>query len=481
EPLKLEIPIKEIFTNLINFAKSDKFWVAVIVIAALALRFYKLDAPVADWHSWRQADTSAVTRNFIKNDKIDFMYPTFDDLSSVASGLPNLKGLRMVEFPIYNVITVFVRIVFPEFSVESAGRATSAGMSVLSLVFLFLIIRKLVSRRAAYLVAAAFAFIPYNIYFSRTVLPEPTMVTFSLGAIWFALNNRFVLFVILASLALLAKPYAIFLIAPVIFLNRKLIFFGMLSLIPLILWRLWIQQFPEAIPASAWLFNGNGIRFKGAFWQWLFGDRIGRLILGYWGLIPFAFGLIKAPKFLVLFLLSSFSFMFVFATGNVQHDYYQIIIFPAIAIMVGLGLEQLLQNNYIAKLLAIVSFLLMIGLGWYQVRDYYNINHPEIVEAGKIVNNIAPAKALVIAPYSGDTAFLYQTNRSGWPVMEGNISEMAKRGADFYVSVKFDTLEKEMLLNSETPEYIKSHIKDQRKPYILHAYTDKYIIFEIRK
>ncbi|MDO8515167.1 MAG: O-antigen ligase family protein, partial [bacterium] len=254
EPLKLEIPIKTIFTKLINFAKSDKFWVTVIVIAALALRFYKLDAPVADWHSWRQADTSAVTRNFIKNDKIDFMYPTFDDLSSVASGLPNLKGLRMVEFPIYNIITVFVRIVMPEFSVESAGRATSAGMSIFSLVFLFLIIRKLVSRRAAYLVALTFAFIPYNIFYSRTILPEPTMVAFSLGAVWFAMQNRFVLFAILAAFALLAKPYAIFLIAPVIFLNRKLIIFCLFSLIPVVLWRLWIQQFPEAIPASDWLF-----------------------------------------------------------------------------------------------------------------------------------------------------------------------------------------------------------------------------------
>lgn len=475
EPLRLYIPFREMVSKLKQVLTGDRFWVTVIVIAALAVRFYKLDAPIADWHSWRQADTSAVTRNFIKNDKIDFMYPTFDDLSSVASGLPNLKGLRMVEFPIYNIITVFVRIVMPEFSVESAGRATSAGMSVLSMVFLFLILRKLVSRRAAYFVVAAFAFIPYNIFYSRTVLPEPTMVAFSLGAIWFALNNRFALFVVFAALALLAKPYAIFLIAPVIFLNRKLIIFTLLSLAPMFFWRFWIQQFPEAIPASEWLFNGNGIRFKGAFWQWLFADRIGRLILGYWGLIPFGFGLIKVHKFLLLFLLSSLSFIFVFATGNVQHDYYQIIIFPALAIIVGLGLNQM------PKLLALISVIFMLMFGWYNIRDFYNINHPEIVEAGKIVDQIAPAKALVVAPYSGDTAFLYQTNRSGWPIMEGTITDMAKRGADFYVSVKFDTLEKQMLAQSETPDYIKSHIKDQRKPYILHAYTDKYIIFEIRK
>jgi hypothetical protein len=96
QPLRLEIPTKIIFIKIVNFVKSDRFWVSLLLIGALILRCYKLDSPVADWHSWRQADTSAVTRNFIKNDKIDFLYPTYDDLSSVASGQPNLRGLRMV-------------------------------------------------------------------------------------------------------------------------------------------------------------------------------------------------------------------------------------------------------------------------------------------------------------------------------------------------------------------------------------------------
>ncbi len=481
QPLKLKIPFKEILDKIKNTLCSDWFWVLFLAIFAFSLRCYQLDSPVADWHSWRQADTSAVTRNFIKNDKIDFLYPAYDDLSSIASGLPNLKGLRMVEFPIYNIISVFARIVIPEFSIESAGRATSALMSIFSMVFIFLIIRRLISRRAAYFCALTFAVIPFNIFYSRAILPEPTMVAFSLGAIWFALKEKYFLFTLFTAAALLAKPYAVFLIAPVLLLNRKLIIFCLLSSMPLILWRLWIRQFPEAIPASEWLFNGDGIRFKGAFWFWLFADRIGRLILGYWGLIPFAFGIIKAPRFLLLFLGSCFLFLFVFATGNVRHDYYQIIIIPALAIFVGLGLDYLLTLKPRGVLLAVVCWLLSVGFGWYFVRDFYNINHPEIVAAGKKTSEIAPPKALVIAPYSGDTAFLYQTNRAGWPVMEGTIDEMAKKGADFYVNTKVGGLEKEMLRNSETPEYIKAHIKDQRQKYILHAYTDQYIIFEIRK
>ena len=484
-PLSIYIPWREWLTKIGNMVRSDRFWVTLIVIAAFLARAYKLDAPVADWHSWRQADTSAVTRNFIKNDRLDLLYPMFDDLSSVASGLPNLKGLRMVEFPIYNVITVFVRIIIPEFNVESAGRATSALMSVASLVFLFLIVRKLVTRRAAYLTAAAFAFIPYNVFFSRTILPEPTMVAFSLGAIWFAIKEKYFLYVIFAALAMLAKPYAVFLIFPVLLFNFKkiipMVFYSCLAVVPLLLWRLWIRQFPEAIPASEWLFNGDGIRFKGAFWFWLFADRIGRLILGYWGLIPFAFGLIKAPKFLWLFLLSSLSFLFVFATGNVRHDYYQIIIFPALAIFVGLGLDYLLSFKFRGILIAIVSSLFAVSFGWYFIRDFYNINHPEIVEAGRALNDIATPKSLVVAPYQGDTAFLYQTNRAGWPIMEKPIDDMIKMGADFYVSVNPQgKLEQEMLANSETSEFIKMYPKLPRKKYILKKMTERYVIFQLR-
>ncbi|MEK7565963.1 MAG: glycosyltransferase family 39 protein, partial [Patescibacteria group bacterium] len=504
EPLKLIIPWKEFFTKIKKFVISDFFWLSLVIILAVSLRFYKIDSPVADWHSWRQADTSAVTRNFIKNDRIDILYPTYDDLSSVASGKLNLKGLRMVEFPLYNAATVFMRLVFPEFSTESAGRATSTLASVLTIIFIFLLCRKILSRRIAYFSALAYALLPYSIFYGRTILPDPSMTAMAMGANWFALKytetpkKRFFIFsLVLAICALLIKPFAVFLLTPILyfwFVNFKLnwrkylilLCYCFIALLPLLAWRLWISQFPEGIPANSWLLNGDNIRFKGAFWFWLFADRIGRLILGYWGLILLGFGLIRRTEgkyrhFPFLFLVSCILYLFVFATGNVRHDYYQILIIPSLTIFVGLGIDYLISLNWRSRLLALVCCLFMLGFGWYFVRDLYNINHPEIVAAGTAVDKIAPPRALVIAPYMGDTAFLYQTNRSGWPIMEGTIDEMIKRGADFYVNTKIENLEKQMLANSETPEYIKAHLKEPRKKYILHAYTDQYIIFEIRK
>ena len=73
------------------------FLLLLILIGAFGVRLYRFDGPIADWHSWRQSDTSAVSRNFVKYG-FDILHPKFDDLSNVPSGLDNPNGYRFVEF-----------------------------------------------------------------------------------------------------------------------------------------------------------------------------------------------------------------------------------------------------------------------------------------------------------------------------------------------------------------------------------------------
>jgi len=47
------------------------FCLGLVMVLALVLRLYKIDIPLADHHSWRQADTAAVARNFVK-ENFDF-------------------------------------------------------------------------------------------------------------------------------------------------------------------------------------------------------------------------------------------------------------------------------------------------------------------------------------------------------------------------------------------------------------------------
>lgn len=219
----------------------------------------------------------------------------------------------------------------------------------------------------------------------------------------------------------------------------KLLIFLSVLFIPFIAWRGWVNKYPEGIPFTKWSFNGDHIRFRFAFWRWLFVERLGKLILGVWGIFPFLTSLAfykRKYHFIYYFLAAMFLYVSVFATVNIRHDYYQIYLIPSIALALGAGSVTLLERkSKIATLVLLFSVLMMFGSGIYQVKDFYQINHPEIIEAGKKVDEITPKDAWIIAPYNGDTAFLYQTKRYGWPAIDNSFENLIKKGADFYVTV----------------------------------------------
>lgn len=218
-----------------------------------------------------------------------------------------------------------------------------------------------------------------------------------------------------------------------------------------------MNQYPDGIPASNWLFNGDGIRFRPAFWRWIVGDRFGREILTVAGSILFVIGAIIKPlpregKLLPWFLVSSLLFLVVFATGNVMHDYYQTFIIPALAIFTARGFVLLLwgNQNFLPRIwtipLAVLLLSLTIYFGWMEDKGLFQINNGVIVDAGKFADRILPKDAIVIAPYGGDTAFLYQVNRPGWAIMVSSIEEMkGKYGITHYISVNLNSEAKNIM------------------------------------
>lgn len=73
------------------------------------------------------------------------------------------------------------------------------------------------------------------------------------------------------------------------------------------------------------------------------------------------------------------------------------------------------------------------AFSWYYVRDYFNINNIAFVHAGQRADEILPKDAKVIAPFDGDTSFLYYINRPGWPAFQKSIEEMIQMGATHLV------------------------------------------------
>jgi len=473
-----------------KLSPKEKIFLLAIFLLAFLLRLYKIQNPVADWHSWRQADTASVSKNLIKSN-FDLLHPRFHDLSSIPSGKENPLGWRFVEFPVYNFIHAGLFKLVDVFSFDVWGRLTSVFASLFSLYFLFLLTAYLWDKKTALFAALFFGVLPFNVYYSRTILPGPLTLTLSLGAIYFFLKftqvYSYFLALIFMALALLAKPYSVFITAlPLAYLsfnklwkekkNKRqtvkdlflLVVFVILSFLPFLLWRLWMRQFPEGIPANRWLFNAGGMRLKPVWWRWLFYERIAKLILGGWGTVFLVLGLIAkkntfADFFYFTFAVGALLFLVIFARGNIQHDYYQLIIIPALSLYLGRGVTAVIERDkktypLFRYLFLAVCLVFTFAFSYFEIRGYYQINNPAIIVAGQAADKILPAEAKVIAPYQGDTAFLYQTNRPGWPAMTGTIEEMIKKGATHYVSANFDETTKEIMDKYQVVEKTDSYV-----------------------
>ncbi|KKU83081.1 MAG: hypothetical protein UY10_C0015G0003 [Microgenomates group bacterium GW2011_GWA2_47_8] len=442
----------------------------IISVVAVSVRLYGLTNPIADWHSWRQNDTAAVARNFSKFG-FDPLHPRFDDLSNIPSGKDNPMGWRMVEFPFYQSVAYGAWRLVPRVRVEVVLRLVTIAASIGTLIILYLLVAPTVSVSVAMLSAFVYAVLPYGMYYGRSILPDPFMVFWAVLSVFLVFqatqkkdksdkkdDTRYLVLLVLsgisAALALLVKPFGVFLLLPVPYLFFRrfgvswrlfigLFVYSLICLFPLWWWRQWILQYPEGIPVYAWLLNEGNIRFKGAWFYWLFAKRLGELIMGYWGLLPFGLGILapvsnKEGWLFRWWLGGGLLYLVIIARGNVQHDYYQILLLPVISVYLGKGLAFLLSNNVFSKAisyqLAAISFLLMLAFSWYTIRTYYWINRPDIVEAGQTADRLIPKDAKVIAPYNGDTTFLYQTNRQGWP-LGFDIDKKLQMGATHYVTV----------------------------------------------
>jgi len=459
----------------------ETIFLIFIFLISFSLRTYRIGNPVADWHSWRQADTAAVARNFA-TEEFNILFPKAHNFfKQNPNDLDNPNRYFLNEFPLYNAA---VALIYKFFGVkESYARLVSIFASSLTAVFLYLLAKKYVSKFTAGLSSFFFAVLPYNIYYGRVIMPDPTFIFFSvlslyLVACWLEKDNICLAIFsgISLALAMLVKPYAIFLGLPVIYLilkkwglkavkKRSIYLVALLSLLPFGLWRYHINQYPEGMFGSEWLVNATNIRFKGAFFRWIIFDRMNRLIFATGGFVLFCLGIVaprvkKEGLFFLTWLLAIAIYISYFAMGNVTHDYYQMPLVPIGCFFMAKGFAYLFKKGKdffslgLNRGLAIVLVLLMLGFGWYETRGFFNINRWEIVKAGQRVDKLLPQDAKVIAPYDRDPAFLYQTNRYGWSGLRSieELESFIKDGATHYVSVNFDEMTNGLMENCEVLE-----------------------------
>ena len=123
------------------FQKNYLAILIVLLICGFLVRLYRIDNPIADWQSWRQADTGAVTRNFVEHG-LDLLHPRINNISNVQSGLDNPQGYFFAEFPIYNATSASLYLLFHGLTLIEWERIVTILASVFAGLFLYLIVER---------------------------------------------------------------------------------------------------------------------------------------------------------------------------------------------------------------------------------------------------------------------------------------------------------------------------------------------------
>ncbi len=452
----------------------DVVLLGIILFIAVAFRSYKITSPLIEFHSWRQADTAAVARNFAR-DGVNLLLPKYDDISPLQTGIDNPSGYRMVEFPLYNAVIALCYRMAPFMSITLWGRIVSTIESLIIIGCIYMIAKHEANRFAAIVSSVIFAGMPFFVFYTRAILPETMAIMFIMISACVVYSKqswqRVLISLICFGLAVLIKPTTIFYglaIGYLLMSNQplraksiitRLILIG-LAIVPFGLWRLYIQRFPEGIPASAWLITSvstggamYSIFFRPAFFRWIFFERLNLLILGSFSLVLVINGLLARTKTLLpyAFLISSAAYIFTFQGGNVQHEYYQILILPTVALFAGLGAAQLVKSAHDWKFQVIAYGIIACSLvaswfiSWDKVYHYY-YSLSDIPQFAKIVQTFTKPTDRIVVDTGGDTTALYAFDRKGSPGIYGGVAEMKEKGYGYlftYNHTTADSLQKE--------------------------------------
>lgn len=439
---------KTLLSSRIRYGVSGWPWLLAGLFAfALALRCYGLFAPLLDAHSWRQADTAAIARNFVASG-MRFSHPQVDWGGATA-------GYVESEFPLY---TGALAVLFRAFgSHDWPGRLLTALFGAAAPLAIYSLVREqnpisVFQRRAALYAALALCVMPFPLYFGRTVMPDTLMLLTATLAIWtfqrWATSQErqmwaFVLALVCGALAPLAKtPNLVIVAVPLAYLTfthrlwrrwPQLLLYAACFVLPVLLW----TRHAATLPEDPRLSFGIGEKLLDTR---LLIDPQFYLLVGRWAaenvltwagavlcVVGCAALMQAAPqqgRYLALVWLAGVvAFLLLGAAGVVGQDYYLLPLAGPGAWLIGLGIAQAQAwvaprwrrvgvGVPVAALLLIAALSLVRIAPMYAVADFYG-------QLGQRVDLALPAgqRVGVVAPAVSE--ILYYGNRKGWRLDPG--------------------------------------------------------------
>ncbi|MGB2896023.1 MAG: glycosyltransferase family 39 protein, partial [Anaerolineales bacterium] len=181
--------------------------IGVLFILGTVLRLFDLTNPPLDFHAWRQLRSASIARKFY----YDVLPLADDELQEKASQLGSFEPL---EPPIFErIVALAYRLVGQE--QLWVARVLAIVTWILGGLPLYLLARRLTSRRGAVVSLAYYLFLPFSVVVSRSFLPDVPMTVMMLTSIYFIYRwaeRPTLVFAVLAGLfsggAILIKVFA---------------------------------------------------------------------------------------------------------------------------------------------------------------------------------------------------------------------------------------------------------------------------------
>ncbi|MDD5688310.1 MAG: glycosyltransferase family 39 protein [Elusimicrobia bacterium] len=465
-----------------------------IFLFSVLVQIKGITNPLLDFHAWRQTQTAMTIRNYYENG-FKFFYPQVDWV-----------GQRSVEragteFPVYSYLVALLYKVFGQHDI--LGRFLAVFFSASGAAYLFLLLKKFISFRSAYVSSLIFSVIPIKIYFTRTIQPESIMLFATISGLYYFVcylenTNRksYLLFsLFFLVLAPLVKLPSLYILLPIAYLayqkwGWKFLYridvwcYNILLILCVGLWYKYTKSGIRILPLE---FNSFldmlSVIKQPDFWARHFLSRFIELTTTYVGLFFFAVGLwvvvLKNRKFFfALWFTAVIIYIILIGRYGYIHQYTSLPYAPINAVFIGCGIvyfwEKYEQRGVLNKLI-IAFFVLVIPINSFiRIHNWYKMSDVWLLRAEPIVAKLSASNDLFLCNTKADSIQLYHIHRKGLTVdlrkTDLIFQNVASQGISFFLTGTDDYWPDD----SETKKLLL-------KNYLL-AWKDKdFLIFDLRK
>ncbi len=372
-----------------------------LFVLFLLLRSFQIGSPILDRHSWNQVSTAATAMNIYK-DPASFWKPDFSaiqydtDSSVMAQEFPVYMGLLALGYTMFGPHILVARLI-------------SIAIALVGWVYLFRLCRLTESRSASLLILFIYTVNSHNWFFDRAINSDTGMVSFMLAAFYYFLQyleqrsfRNFLLMTLTTTLAGLFKPFGLMIglsFLVILWRRKKLTTLKdpLILLMGLIVWAVnlsWLVYTKLYVSNSIGLGHrlgfDPGILFSLEF-PYVMSQRFFDQILSPFLAFFFLFALFskKVRSDIGAALLVGNLFYTIYIThGNMEHNYYQLPLTPALCIYAGLGMHYWLSNpsqRFSQRFRNRLAIFVMIGFMLYSGKRAWN--HFRLSTGPKIVGD----------------------------------------------------------------------------------------------